>query len=71
MENRIVYTTIELFKMLNQAIKEGKDQSVINQLAFEIVCRIYVPFSNMSFDDMLLEYGYVDTREKQNGRNKR
>ena len=65
MEKRVVHTTIELFQMLHKAIEEGKDQSIINQLAFEIVCRIYVPFSNMSFDDMLLEYGYVNDNEKK------
>ena len=40
------------------------DQYMINAISFEIVTRIYVPFSEKSFDDLLLEYGYKPTRNK-------
>lgn len=64
MVNKEVYTLFELYQKLQQAISLGLDQSIINNLAYELVCRLYVPFTDMSFDDMLLEYGYVDQRLK-------
>ena len=64
MINKPTYTLIELLELLKIATETNADQSVINNLAYELVCRIYIPFSDMSFDDMLLEYGYVNQREK-------
>lgn len=63
-----IYSLVELCSMLNEAQEKGYDQSIINSIAYEIVCRLYVPFSNVSFDDMLLEYGYVNTRENIRGK---
>jgi len=69
MEYRRTYTTIELYNLLNEAINKNMEQHIINQLAFELVCRIYVPFSNKTFDELLIDFGYVDVRDNKKIRN--
>ena len=54
---------IDLMKLL----QEVKDQDQINIIAFEITCRMYIPFSDVSFDELLLQMGY---RPKDKLRNK-
>ena len=54
---------IDLMKLL----QEVKDQDQINIIAFEITCRMYIPFSDVSFDELLIQMGY---RPKDKTRNK-
>ena len=57
------FSLLTLSEMLETA-EIDNDQYMINAISFEIVTRIYVPFSEKSFDDLLLEYGYKPTRNK-------
>lgn len=36
-----------------------EDQAMLNIVIFEMACRVYVPFGEKSFDDVLLELGYT------------
>ena len=36
-----------------------EDQTKLNIIIYELTCRMYVPFSNVSFDELLLNNGYV------------
>ena len=40
-----------------------EDQSMLNIVYFEMACRIYVPFGDKNFDEILLELGYVPTKK--------
>ena len=50
-------STIELVEKLTKNI-EGKNQSMVNLIAYELTTRIYIPPSEMSFDDILHSSGY-------------
>lgn len=50
-------STIELVEKLTKNI-EGKNQSMVNLIAYELTTRIYIPASEMSFDDILYSFGY-------------
>ena len=40
-----------------------------NSIIYELVCRIYVPFTGTSFDEMLLTYGYqIPKKEQEKGK---
>lgn len=56
--------TIELIDIMNKASGEGK-QTEVNMYAYELACRLYVPFSDVSFDDILLSLGYVNLKEEK------
>ena len=44
---------------------ETKEQSMINMVAYELACRIYVPDNKIkTFEELLTEFGYK-TEEKQ------
>jgi hypothetical protein len=34
------------------------DQSLLNKVAYEVTTRLYIPESEKSFDEMLVEFGY-------------
>lgn len=57
------FSLLTLSEMLKTA-ENNNDQYMINSISFEIVTRIYIPFGEKSFDDLLLEYGYKPTRNK-------
>lgn len=50
-------STIELVEKLTKNI-ERKNQSMVNLIAYELTTRIYIPASEMSFDDILYSFGY-------------
>ena len=50
-------STIELVEKLTKNI-EGKNQSMVNLIAYELTTRIYIPASEMFFDDILYSFGY-------------
>ena len=39
-----------------------ESQDMLNIVYFEMACRIYVPFGEKSFDEILLELGYIPTK---------
>ena len=45
----------------------GEQTSDWNQIAYELTCRMYVPFNNegISFDELLLKNGYIIENTKQ------
>ena len=43
-------------------ILENQDQ--INIIAYELTCRMYVPFKDITFDELLLKNGYMP-KEKE------
>lgn len=43
--------------MLTKATKE-KNQDSINMYAYELTTRVYVPNSEYTFEDMLMNFGY-------------
>ena len=40
-----------------------EDQEKINKVIYEMVCRLYIPFKDKTFEEMLLEFGYVPTQD--------
>lgn len=55
MNNIKTTSTVELVNILC----ETQDQDLINRIAYELTCRIWVPNkSNKTFEEMLYEFGY-------------
>lgn len=50
---------------LSNAIDEIKSKEELNIIIFEIACRIYVPFSEVSFDELLLSLGYLPKEQEK------
>ena len=50
---------------LIEAIDNAKDQSEINVIAYELTCRTYIPFSSITFEELLLRFGYKEANEKR------
>lgn len=47
---------------LKELIKEmyvRENQEEKNMIAYEITCRVYVPFKDKTFEELLLEIGYI------------
>ncbi len=40
-------------------------QDKLNIVIYEITCRMYVPFSNVSFDELLIMNGYVPKEQNK------
>lgn len=49
-------STVQLVEKLHLV----KNQEEINQLAYELACRMYVPFKGIEFDELLKNNGYVE-----------
>ena len=49
---------------------ENKEQGLVNIYAYELTTRIWVPNEEISFTDMLKEFGYKKIEEKSNGLSK-
>ena len=43
----------------------ANNKSVLNSIIYELVCRTYVPFSGVNFDDLLLQYGYQPSKKEK------
>ena len=65
--------TLELMNMLKTASQEN-DQVIVNIVAFELACRMYVPYNNLgiTFEDILEKFGYcpAENVKKQYSRTK-
>ena len=61
--------TCVLINFLSEAY-ENEEQGLINIYAYELTTRIWVPNEEISFTDMLKEFGYKKIEEKSNGLSK-
>lgn len=43
-----------------------KEQDKLNIIIYEITCRMYVPFKGKSFDELLLDNGYIPIEKNKN-----
>lgn len=65
------YTLIELINEMAQWQKKYEEepseevQMIINNIAFELTTRIYVPNTGTNFDDILAQLGYVDLNNQR------
>jgi hypothetical protein len=50
---------------LIEAMYKTEDQVILNIIAMELTYRMYVPFSNTSFEELLLKNGYVPIEKKR------
>ena len=62
MNNIKTTSTAELINILC----ETQDQDIINRIAYELTCRIWVPNASETFEEMLEKFGYKQTNEKIN-----
>ena len=64
------YCMKEIWEMtlieLTDAMSKAEDQRLINRLALEITYRLYVPFANKTFEELLVENGYRIIEEEKN-----
>lgn len=51
--------TCDLVNLLEKSIKIG-EQALINKYAYELTCRLYVPYSWCTFEQMLESFGYKE-----------
>ena len=42
-----------------------ENQEQINVVAYELTCRMYVPFGDVTFEELLLKNGYVPNLKKK------
>lgn len=42
------------------------EQKQLNIVIYEMACRVYVPFGEESFEELLLKFGYVPMERKNN-----
>lgn len=61
--------TCVLINFLSEAY-ENEEQGLVNIYAYELTTRIWVPNEEISFTDMLKEFGYKRIEEKSNGLSK-
>ena len=61
--------TCVLINFLSEAYK-NEEQGLVNIYAYELAARIWVPNEEISFTDMLKEFGYKKIEEKSNGLSK-
>lgn len=45
-----------------------EDQRILNIIAYEMTCRMYVPFGETSFEELLLKNGYVPLKDEKEKR---
>ena len=54
---------------LIDATQNTQDQRLINRLALEITYRMYVPFKDKTFEELLVENGYRVIEKEKNDNN--
>lgn len=54
---------------LVMSMNEAQDQVLINRLALEITYRLYVPFKDKTFEELLVENGYRVIEKEKNDNN--
>ena len=56
--------TVQLMNILKQAEIMG-EQDMVNIIAYELTCRLYVPYSGADFDSILGTFGF---KQKEPGK---
>lgn len=56
--------TNQLVDSLEIAKQQG-DQVLINNLAFELTYRTYIPFREVTFDEMVTKFGYKEIKQEK------
>lgn len=58
--------TIQLINDIGEWEKQD-NQAMVNILAYELACRIYIPNDNISFENILADFGYkrLDKEKRQ------
>ena len=51
---------------LAEMVDKAKNQEELNMITYEITCRMYVPFSGIEFDELLIKNGYRLTKKPKN-----
>ena len=61
--------TVKLVDLIGIYKKED-NQDMVNLLAYELTCRIYVPNKGTTFDELAYRFGYreIEHQEKDNAR---
>ena len=54
---------------LVMSMNEAQDQILINRLALEMTYRLYVPFKDKTFEELLVENGYRVIEKGKNDTN--
>lgn len=54
---------------LVMSMNEAQDQVLINRLALEMTYRLYVPFKDKTFEELLVENGYRVIEKEKNDNN--
>lgn len=62
-------STIQLINGISEWEKQG-NQAMVNILVYELTCRIYIPNDNISFENMLADFGYKRL-DKEKGQQKK
>ena len=55
--------TVSLINSITLAEEQG-NQSLVNYLAYELACRLYVPNKGVDFDKLLAGFGYRDEEQE-------
>ena len=52
--------------ILVHILSEATDQNIINRIAYELACRVYVPDNSqgITFEQLLNDFGYKTEEEK-------
>ena len=52
--------------ILVHILSEATDQNIINRIAYELACRVYVPDNSqgITFEQLLNDFGYKTKEEK-------
>ena len=52
--------------ILVHILSEATDQNIINKIAYELACRVYVPDNSqgITFEQLLNDFGYKTEEEK-------
>ena len=63
--------TVQVINILSDAEQKG-EQEIVNICAYELTCRIYVPNKQITFVQMLQDFGYKSlTLEQEQNNNKK
>lgn len=54
---------------LVMSMNEAQDQILINRLALEMTYRLYIPFKDKTFEELLVENGYRVIEKEKNDTN--
>lgn len=59
--------TVKLVKLISDASNKG-EQDLVNIIAYELTCRIWVPNEETTFEEMLKNFGYIKPEAPELGK---